>query len=91
MGIPNLTRHLLSHAESVRLGDLQCHPVDRQDMKTVRRVIIDGPSLIYDVYARLLSWKNASSSTIHVLPTYEQVSLGVILFLKQLNLANVSV
>ncbi|KAJ6153771.1 hypothetical protein N7470_006730 [Penicillium chermesinum] len=73
MGIPFLTKHILPHADRVSFGreskssGLPCMP----------SVVIDGPSLVYHVYYRLLAWLDAP-------PTCKEVSKGVILCLQQL-------
>lgn len=83
MGILYLTKHLLPHAECVLLGQ-----EDDEDsaaaLPRVRAVVIDGPSLVYHVYLRLLAWMDSNTDVRDVQPTCNEVSLGVVSFLLHL-------
>lgn len=78
MGIPYLTKHLLPYADPVVLG-----PSD-SECPSVQDVVIDGPSLVYQVYLRLLTWSDPSTDVLAVQPTCHQVSVGVLTYLLQL-------
>jgi hypothetical protein len=78
MGIPYLTKHLLPYADPIVLG-----PSD-SGRPSVQNVVIDGPSLVYQVYLRLLAWSNPSTDVLDVQPTCHQVSVGVLGYLLQL-------
>lgn len=80
MGISYLTRHLLPYAETVSLGGQS----DQYEPPQVRAVVIDGPSLVYHVYHRLLAWTESSCDVLDVQPTCDEVSRGVASFLLQL-------
>lgn len=80
MGIPHLTRHLLPYAESVLLSGRATD----LGLPRVQAVVIDGPSLVYHVYRRLLGWMDPSSDVLDYQPTCDEVSRGVISFLLQL-------
>ncbi|KAJ5692055.1 hypothetical protein N7462_001478 [Penicillium macrosclerotiorum] len=73
MGIPYLTRHLLPYAESVLLNGSS---LDRpqQDVPRVQAVVIDGPSLVYHVYYRLLAWMDSTQDALDIQPTCNEVS-----------------
>lgn len=83
MGIPHLTRHTLPFSESVFLAG------DRDGALYVQSVVIDGPSLVYHVYSRLLSWMVQSVSPFDAQPTCNEVSVGVMLYLLQLTILGV--
>ncbi|KAJ5624722.1 hypothetical protein N7510_001031 [Penicillium lagena] len=78
MGIPYLTKHLLPYADPVVLG------VSDSECPSVQDVVIDGPSLVYQVYLRLLAWSEPSTDVLAVQPTCHQVSIGVLGYLLQL-------
>lgn len=80
MGIPHLTRHLLPYAESVLLDGRE---ID-SGLPRVQAVVIDGPSLVYHVYRRLLGWMDPSSDVLDYQPTCDEISRGVTSFLLQL-------
>ncbi|KAL4993676.1 XPG domain containing-domain-containing protein [Aspergillus recurvatus] len=87
MGIPHLRRHLTPFCQTVLLQngadvDLEC----------IRSVVVDGPSLVYNVYARLLSWfLTTSSNMVDALPTCDEVSHGVMLYLMHLKMLGVEI
>ncbi|KAL4737782.1 XPG domain containing-domain-containing protein [Aspergillus similis] len=87
MGIPRLRRHLTPFCQTVLLQsgadvDLEC----------IKSVVIDGPSLVYNVYARLLSWfLTTSSNMVDALPTCDEVSRGVMLYLMHLKMLGVEI
>lgn len=79
MGIPRLTRHLRPFSDAVLLeGRLQ----KRQDgVGHVQSVVIDGPSLVYHVFWRLLSWSDSRIGFPDAQPTCNEVSCGVMIYL----------
>lgn len=87
MGIPHLTRHLLPYAKDVLLaGEKQ-----REGDDSIQLVVIDGPSLVYHVFQRLLSNSNTKLEVLDAQPTCDEVSLGVMVYLLQLKLLGVKV
>ncbi|KAJ5961094.1 uncharacterized protein N7479_008244 [Penicillium vulpinum] len=87
MGIPHLTRHLLPYAESVLLDG---RTTDSESPR-VQAVVIDGPSLVYHVYRRLLGWMDPSSDVLDYQPTCDEISRGVSSFLLQLTRLGVKI
>lgn len=80
MGIPYLTKHLLPYADTVVLGG-----DDEPDgLPRIQSIVIDGPSLVYHVYYRLLAWTDSSIDVLDIQPTCDEVSRGVVAFLLQL-------
>ncbi|KAL4919407.1 XPG domain containing-domain-containing protein [Aspergillus aurantiobrunneus] len=90
MGIPRLKRHLLPFCQTVLLQD-GTDP-DHEDIECIKSIVIDGPSLVYSVHTRLLSWFSATSSNmIDALPTCDEVSRGVIVYLTHLKMLGVAI
>ncbi|KAE8357710.1 XPG domain containing-domain-containing protein [Aspergillus caelatus] len=89
MGIPRLTRHLRPFSEAVLLeGRLQ----KRQDgVGHVHSVVIDGPSLVYHVFWRLLSWTDSRTEFPDAQPTCSEVSCGVMIYLLLLTITGVKI
>lgn len=88
MGIPRLRQHLLSFCQPVLFQGA----TDRNDegIECIRSVVIDGPSLVYSVYSRLLSWFSVTGpSRLDALPTCDEVSQGVMLYLVHLEMLGV--
>ena len=84
MGIPYLTKHLLPYADSVLLsGESDDQKLD--ETPQVRSVVIDGPSLVYHVYYRLLAWMSPVHDVLDVQPTCNEVSRAVVTCLLELN------
>lgn len=81
MGIQSLTKHILPYAETVVLGG---SPSETDTPPRVGSVVIDGPSLVYHVYYKLLAWSDLTCDTIDPQPTCDQVSRGVASCLLQL-------
>ncbi|KAL4812848.1 XPG domain containing-domain-containing protein [Aspergillus spinulosporus] len=87
MGIPRVRRHLSPFCQPVLLqggadADIEC----------IKSVVIDGPSLVYNIYTRLLSWfSTTSSNMIDALPTCDEVSRGVMLYLMHLRMLGVEI
>lgn len=84
MGIPYLTKHLLPYADSVLLGG----GPDGQNLDQtpcVRAIVIDGPSLVYHVYYRLLAWMGPAHDVLDMQPTCNEVSRAVVTCLVELS------
>ncbi|KAJ5261473.1 hypothetical protein N7478_012068 [Penicillium angulare] len=81
MGIQSLTKHVLPYAETVVLDG---SPSKTDLPPCVRSVVIDGPSLVYHVYYKLLAWSDLICDKIDPQPTCDQVSRGVASCLLQL-------
>ncbi|KAJ5116507.1 hypothetical protein N7456_000855 [Penicillium angulare] len=81
MGIQSLTKHVLPYAETVVLDG---GPSTTNSPPRVRSVVIDGPSLVYHVYYKLLAWSDLTCDKIDPQPTCDQVSRGVASCLLQL-------
>lgn len=86
MGIPHLTRHLLPYSKDVFLAGEQ-----REGDDSIHLVVIDGPSLVYHVFQRLLSKSDTKLEILDAQPTCDEVSLGVMVYLLQLKLLGVKV
>ncbi|KAJ5994660.1 hypothetical protein N7451_010384 [Penicillium sp. IBT 35674x] len=81
MGIPSLTKHLSQYTETVVLSGDSVTPGGPPH---IRSVVIDGPSLVYHVYYRLLAWADIAYDALDIQPTCDEVSWGVVSFLLQL-------
>ncbi|RAH73592.1 uncharacterized protein BO66DRAFT_461478 [Aspergillus aculeatinus CBS 121060] len=86
MGISRLKQHLEPYLDTVSLQD-RVHP--SPGVATAQAVVIDGPSLVYHVYHRLLSWSNPDLCYPDIQPTCDEVSHGVMISL--LHLASLGV
>ncbi|KAJ0416679.1 XPG domain containing-domain-containing protein [Aspergillus carlsbadensis] len=96
MGIPRLRHHLLPFSESIVLRKDRDSPGDSDDdddgLRCVHSVVIDGPSLVYNIYSRLLSWFSVSNHcTVDALPTCDEVSRGVMVYLLHLKILGVEI
>ncbi|KAJ5110726.1 hypothetical protein N7532_001261 [Penicillium argentinense] len=87
MGIPHLTRHLTPYAETVSLGQNS----ENTELCYLNSVVVDGPSLVYHVYHRLLACMDPACEIWDVQPTCNEVSRGVVSFLSQLASVGVKV
>ncbi|PYH92774.1 hypothetical protein BO71DRAFT_382875 [Aspergillus ellipticus CBS 707.79] len=88
MGIPFLTRLLYPYSESVTLGD--CPGIDCGG-KSVKSVVIDGPSLVYHISTRLLSQSDPNLHYPDLQPTCNEVSRGFVTYLLQLKALGVKI
>jgi hypothetical protein len=84
MGIPYLTKHLLPCADSVLLGGSRPDDQKLDETPRVRSVVIDGPSLVYHVYYRLLAWMGPLHDVLDPQPTCNEVSRAVVTGLVEL-------
>ncbi|KIV84600.1 hypothetical protein PV11_00372 [Exophiala sideris] len=84
MGIPRLSQDLLPYAERVSLGTSSGQsPQAKQGVVT--SVIIDGPSLVYYIYNKLLAYKSASTPTLTAhLPSYAEINQALTQFLSEI-------
>ncbi|KAJ5885330.1 hypothetical protein N7495_009840 [Penicillium taxi] len=79
MGIPHLTKHLLPYGKTAVLSGNQ-----NQELSHVSSVVIDGPSLVYYVYDRLLAWTNLEIDVLDIQPSCDEVSRGFVSYLLEL-------
>lgn len=83
MGIPGLTVKLQPYAVPATLGTYGDASQDTS------RVIIDGPSLAYHIYYRLLACKPASLNALDAVPSYQELGQGALEFLDALRAQDV--
>ena len=83
MGIPKLMQDLLPYADEVILGSRKGE-LSRLPSPVIRKVVIDGPSLVYDVYSRLCLRCDWSMAGVDAQPSYRHITLGVAEFLTAL-------
>ena len=75
MGIPRLWHDLLPYANRVFLG---AAPEVDPNAITIRHLVIDGPSLVYFVYDKLLAYRSANALNLAVLPpAYDKINQGI--------------
>ncbi|KAL2801893.1 XPG domain containing-domain-containing protein [Aspergillus granulosus] len=90
MGIPRLRHHLLPFSQTVVLRKERA--ADEDGLPCIHSVVIDGPSLVYHIYSRLLSWFSVSNPcTMGALPTCDEVSRGVMTYLLYLRILGVEI
>jgi hypothetical protein len=83
MGISKLRQDLLPYAEEISLGS----PIRKRSnsaLPVIRKVVIDGPSLVYYVYARLYPRRDSSMAGVDAQPSYTEINSGVAEFLEVL-------
>lgn len=80
MGIPNFSRDLGRHGESVILGE----PIAGDARPVVQSIVIDGPGLVYHVYYRLLACTSPTLDPLYAQPSCREISDGVHRFLLEL-------
>ncbi|EXJ80868.1 hypothetical protein A1O3_07154 [Capronia epimyces CBS 606.96] len=89
MGIPRLSQDLQPYTECVVVGQRSqtttttSQAADTGTPTNVQCLIIDGPSLVYFVYNKLLAHKGLDSTTTAV-PTYEEINQASCHLLQQL-------
>ncbi|RAL06667.1 PIN and XPG domain-containing protein [Aspergillus homomorphus CBS 101889] len=88
MGILRLRHHLEPFAETIFLQD-EKYP--GQGVANVKSVVIDGPSLVYHIHHRLLSWSHTELGYPDIQPTCDEVSHGVMKFLLHLTMLGVKI
>jgi len=75
MGIPRLLQDLLPYAERAVLGNV---PADDESLK-ITCLVIDGPSLVYYVYNKLLAHHvSLSPSSSLAPPSYADINAAVV-------------
>ncbi|KAA6412694.1 MAG: hypothetical protein FRX48_03686 [Lasallia pustulata] len=89
MGIQGLTVKLQPYATPATLGSYNSY--NANDSQDTSRVIIDGPSLAYYVYYRLLASKPASLNAFDSAPSYKELGQGALVFLDTLSEHNVTI
>ncbi|KAE8348431.1 XPG domain containing-domain-containing protein [Aspergillus coremiiformis] len=89
MGIPRLRQHLHPLSETVLLEG-RPHKC-QQGVGYVKSVVIDGPSLVYHVFWRLLSWSDSTIGFPNAQPTCNEVSCGVMIYLLALTSLGVKI
>ncbi|KAJ9606830.1 hypothetical protein H2200_008840 [Cladophialophora chaetospira] len=70
MGIQRLLQDLLPYAEGVTFG---AAPKGTLECNTIKNLVVDGPSLVYFVYHKLLSYQKSAALP----PTYAEINQGV--------------
>jgi hypothetical protein len=83
MGVPKLMQDLLPYADEIVLG-CGTGEASRHAVPVIRKVVIDGPSLVYYVYSRLHPRYDPSMAGVDAQPSYTEISLGVVEFLRVL-------
>ncbi|KAI4184651.1 MAG: hypothetical protein LQ346_006070, partial [Caloplaca aetnensis] len=83
MGIPRLVGHLQPYAVTFNLGygavDSGDHATDPSTSPSP--IIIDGPSLAYQVYQRLFAHHATSLKGLEAIPSYSQIGTAAIAYL----------
>ena len=82
MGIQRLAKHLFPYAENIQLKGSQTQLTS--EITCIESVVIDGPSLVYLIFSRLLSWADPVLNILDAQPTCDEVSSGVMLYLIRL-------
>lgn len=82
MGVPRFMSDLLPYAKTATLGE----PVQTNDDRpNIRSVIIDGPSVIYYVYNKLVAYRAHEAGTgAPRLPVYSEIIAATEFFLSEL-------
>lgn len=81
MGIPHLLRHLAPYAETIVLG---CKAKSCEEHPTAEKIVIDGPSLAYYIYYRILAHRPADLCPVDAIPSYDELGKAVLTFLEEL-------
>lgn len=63
---------------------LQSNRESLNGLPSIESVVIDGPSLVYYIFSRLLAWKDPTLNILDAQPSCCEVSFGVMVFLLQL-------
>ncbi|KAK6383398.1 hypothetical protein LTS17_002690 [Exophiala oligosperma] len=91
MGIPRLSQDLLPYAERTTLSSAS-QSSSQQETKPITSLIIDGPSLVYYIYNKLLAYKISNSPTlIAQQPSYEEINQCITRFLLDLDARGVEI
>lgn len=89
MGIPRLTRVISPFSQPILLDGRNITP--QGEIRCIQSVVIDGPSMVYHVFSRLLAWMDPSVQSQDAQPTCDEVSLGVMIYLLHLSIVGVKV
>lgn len=90
MGIPRLSQDLRPYAEGVTLHSSS--QGSHQNPDVISSMVIDGPSLVYYVYHKLLAYKSLRTPTLVAqIPTYHEINEALRQFLSNLEADNVEV
>lgn len=83
MGIQRFTQDLQPYVESAILG---LFPRDREATWIITSLVVDGPSLVYHVYNKLLAYRCLEAGTgAPQQPTYGEIATATIHLLADLN------
>ncbi|KAG9781163.1 hypothetical protein KCU88_g3549, partial [Aureobasidium melanogenum] len=96
MGIPRLSQDLHPYADHVILGQSQSFSTalpSEESGKDVHSLIIDGPSLVYYIYNKLLGYKafRSCTTTAISIPSYQEINQAAHHFLDELTSHGVDV
>ncbi|KAI1618824.1 XPG domain containing-domain-containing protein [Exophiala viscosa] len=84
MGIPRLSQDLLPYSEQRYLGTPLGQSPRTKD-RVITSLIIDGPSLVYYIYNKLLAYKSSTTPTLTAqLPSYVEINQALDQFLSEL-------
>ncbi|PKY00407.1 hypothetical protein P168DRAFT_307694 [Aspergillus campestris IBT 28561] len=70
MGIPRLTRVISPFSEPILLDGRNITP--QGELRCIQSVVIDGPSMVYHVFSRLLAWMDPSVQSQDAQPTCDE-------------------
>lgn len=83
MGIPRLSQDLLPYTERLVFGSTSGQSSEAVD-SIVTSLIIDGPSLVYHIYNKLLAYMTISTPTLTAqLPSYAEINQALAQFLSE--------
>lgn len=84
MGIPRLTQDLAPYEDNVLLTGHK--PLSEDTRPCITRAVIDGPSLVYAVFSRLLPFQShkVKPTDAPATPSYSEINDGVLHFLRDL-------
>jgi hypothetical protein len=81
MGIPRLLGHLQTFAVPKILG---CKTSGCNEHQTHQNIIIDGPSLAFYIYYRILAHRSSSTNPVDAVPSYDELGQATLIFLDEL-------
>jgi len=85
MGISKLRQDMMPYAEDVYLGHARQKRAMSAATPVIRKVVIDGPALVYYVCARLSPRPGSSVAGVDAQPSYTEINRGVAELLAALN------
>ena len=80
MGIPYLRKHVRPYGEKIVLAKRE----GGATTGSPTRLVVDGPSLAYHVYHRLYRQLSTDHGPFHGVPSYQQLSRGIVEYLQKL-------